>query len=88
MTDNPQPVLDRETIQDALSRAIAVELESEGPPDPDAAFADLGLDSVAGLRAANTAGAEIGLKIPVVLLFDYPSISELAKHLSVLSRAA
>jgi acyl carrier protein len=89
MTTEQTRALDPETIEDALSRAILAELEEQdSPPDAETAFADLGLDSVSGLRAARTAGDELGLKIPVVLLFDHPSIRELAKHLAVLSRTA
>ncbi len=50
-------------------------------------FADLGLDSLAGLRFARRAEEALGLHIELEWLFDYPNVAELAGFLDARGHA-
>ncbi len=51
-------------------------------------FAELGLDSIAGLRFARKAQDALGMHIELEWLFDYPSVAELARFLETRGDAA
>ncbi|MDG4820740.1 acyl carrier protein [Asanoa sp. WMMD1127] len=83
MTTSPDRTKDLELVQETLSRAIAGVLQLRGPDevDIDASFADLGLDSVGGIAVATQAAERLGMRVPPVLMFDFPTVRQLAHHL-------
>jgi acyl-CoA synthetase (AMP-forming)/AMP-acid ligase II/acyl carrier protein len=64
-------------------RAVAAGLLGVGPAEihTDRPFGELGLDSVTQVEMVERVGKELGLQLPGTILFDYPTIEALAKHL-------
>jgi acyl transferase domain-containing protein/acyl carrier protein len=53
-------------------------------PDRDAPLMDAGMDSLAAVELRTTLTSKFGLLFPATLLFDYPTISTAAMHISKL----
>ena len=49
--------------------------------DPRRGFADLGIDSMMAAQLAEAIERELGIDLPVVAVFNYPTLKDLAAHL-------
>ena len=80
--------MDDESLADSAIQAWCVGYLSrtlELPPariDPQRELDELGLDSVAAVMLIAELEEWLGLELPSGLLFDYPTIAGLAKHLA------
>jgi acyl transferase domain-containing protein/acyl carrier protein len=54
---------------------------STGGLDPDRAFVDLGVNSLAGMQLAERLGDACGVELPLTLGLDYPTPTRAARHL-------
>ncbi|HEU4886753.1 MAG TPA: SDR family NAD(P)-dependent oxidoreductase, partial [Thermoanaerobaculia bacterium] len=71
-------------LQNGLSQIVMEFLKLDADDvSPDKILLDLGFDSIGLTTFANAVNDKYQLDITPVLFFDYPSISEIAKHLAV-----
>jgi acyl carrier protein len=71
----------------ALSRTAAgvvrkaLDLHPEEEIDPDAAFSDMGMDSLLAIEVRNHLSVVLQRQLPSTILFDYPTLRTLAGFL-------
>lgn len=76
------PASRRDLLIQHLQSLVASTLGLEGPgsiPRDEALF-DLGLDSLTSLELRNTLEATLQFSVPATLVFDYPTLAEMADH--------
>lgn len=77
-----------DAIGDWLCRRVAAALDIDSAQiDPDITFDRYGLDSVRALEVTADLGTCLGLgELAPTLLYDYPTINQLAAHVVTLAR--
>ena len=85
----PAPVLPavprRADIVSLIRTAVAQTLGiPENRIDDAMAFVAYGLDSILGTRLVHRLAGQLGRELPVSILYDHPTVSRLAEHLSTL----
>ncbi|MFE0516768.1 beta-ketoacyl synthase N-terminal-like domain-containing protein, partial [Streptomyces sp. NPDC058964] len=79
----PDTAARRDLLLDLTRKRVAAVLGFAGMHDvsADAAFTELGFDSLTGVEFRNALGADTGLRLPATLVFDYPSPAAVAEYL-------
>ncbi|MFB9909382.1 type I polyketide synthase [Allokutzneria oryzae] len=74
----------RKALIDVVAGQVAAVLGYSGGDqiEPAKAFRDLGFDSLTAVDLRNRIAEATGLRLPVTLVFDYPTVTALAEHLA------
>jgi NADP-dependent 3-hydroxy acid dehydrogenase YdfG/acyl carrier protein len=70
-------------VREAVLAEVASVLghSSTGAVDPESPFRELGLDSLTAVELRNRLQAASGLRLPVTVIFDHPTVQALSGHL-------
>nr|WP_031470907.1 type I polyketide synthase [Sciscionella sp. SE31] len=73
----------RRVLERTVRAAVAGALGFADPADvaPDRAFRELGVDSLTAVALRNRIAAETGVRLPVTVVFDHPTVAALAERL-------
>jgi acyl carrier protein len=83
------PNLDVATIERWLVQKIAEELQVDASAiDTTVELSKLGLDSAQAVVLSGDLSRFIGVKLSATLVWDHPTIEQLAAHVATLTRAA
>lgn len=67
---------------EALVQRVAMRvLDRAGALDPEVPLHDTGVDSLTGMELRAALAAEVGMPLPAGLVFDYPTVREIARFL-------
>ncbi|MFE7740875.1 SDR family NAD(P)-dependent oxidoreductase [Nocardia sp. NPDC057455] len=67
---------------EALVQRVAMRvLDRPGELDPDVPLHDTGVDSLTGMELRAALAAEVGMPLPAGLVFDYPTVRDIARFL-------
>lgn len=69
----------RELITKAAAACLGMQPSEIGPDKP---FSSLGVDSIVGVELVNQIGQELGIVLKTILVFDYPTVTLLARHVA------
>ncbi|WP_285529980.1 type I polyketide synthase [Streptomyces lavendulae] len=75
----------------ALVRAKTAAVLGHGSPDdidPGRRFLELGFDSLASVSLRRHLASATGLSLPTAVVFEHPTVTELAQHIETLARRA
>ncbi|HJU17023.1 MAG TPA: acyl carrier protein [Stellaceae bacterium] len=84
MTESPSESAIREWCVDYLSRTLDL---PQGQIDPQVEFARLGLDSASSIHFLVALEEWLGLELTQELIFEHPTVADLARHLADCGRA-
>jgi acyl transferase domain-containing protein/acyl carrier protein len=71
----------RTRLNHVLRDAVRAVLDTDQPIKPTSSFFELGMDSLMALELRDRLQAELSLRLPATLVFDYPSSEQLAGFL-------
>lgn len=81
--DNEQLTADVSAIRNWLAAKVAAHLQVElGEIDVTSPLRDFGLDSIAVFNVTGELAERLGRNLTATLLWDFPTIDELARHLA------
>jgi acyl transferase domain-containing protein/acyl-CoA synthetase (AMP-forming)/AMP-acid ligase II len=77
------PVARGEAVEELVRAQVAAVLRHASPDDVDVTrkFLELGFDSVGSMELRNRLAAATGLRLPATLVFEQPTVVDLARHL-------
>ncbi|KZW99784.1 hypothetical protein JL49_15650 [Pseudoalteromonas luteoviolacea] len=82
LTHNTDESVLTEFVQNVLFDIASIALDmAPNELDAEESFADYGVDSILAIQMLDEINAKFDLNLPATLLFDYPSIETLSKHI-------
>jgi len=77
----PLPEFDRKTAQATLSELVLFFIDTDSV-DADAPLMDVGLDSLTMMEFRSKLSQQLGMALPSIFLFDYPTIADIVDYMS------